>query len=231
MTTLNFVRCLFLLSIAAVMAPAAGQIKRAYKSECGLKDGSKFLMRAPYTYYPLAIGHHGSRTDSVGGWEVYYQGSCGGKSKSPATIQFADQDQADCSKVGKIDGIPVVSNSYLRPDGVWLSPEIIPGKFSISQTSSEQPPHLRARLAQLRAHPTGFHAFVVPRKGRLIYEMALTSFEDKSPDGKIVAVYQAISSDQGAHWSEPVITAEAKIYELGKSEKSQSFAAFPLAKK
>ena len=230
MTTLNCVRYLFLLSIAAVMAPAAGQIKRAYKSECGLKDGSKFLMRAPYTYYPLAIGH-GSRTDSVGGWEVYYQGSRGGKSKSPATIQFADQDQADCSKVGKINDIPVVSNSYLKPNGVWLSPEIIPGKFSISQTRSEQPPHLRDRLAQLHAHPTGFHALVVPRKGRLIYEMALISFEDKSPDGKIVAVYQAISYDQGAHWSEPVITAEAEIYELGKSEKSQSFAAFPLTKK
>ena len=45
----------------------------------------------------------------------------------------------------------------------------------------------------------------------------------------ITAVYQSISTDDGKTWADPIITKEAKIYELGKSILEQSFIARPIS--
>ena len=57
---------------------------------------------------------------------------------------------------------------------------------------------------------------------------------DISPQGKrgdgnltITAVYQSQSKDGGKTWSNPVITTDVKIFELGKSPYAQTSAGFP----
>jgi len=67
----------------------------------------------------------------------------------------------------------------------------------------------------------------------LFYEIALSTYKDENgnslPNGKIVAVYQSTSTDEGKTWSDPIITKDAKIYELGKSTLEQSFIARPIS--
>lgn len=217
-------------SIAALISsPASAQIPRTYTHVCGLKDGSKFLLTVPYKYYPLSRGH--ANTHLVeGDWAVYYIGQGRGKSKAPARVAFNDAKLVDCSEVGKIDGIAIANRTYLKPNGEWFSRALIPDKLALSPTLSEQPAHLRKRLDEIHASPVFNFALVVPRNGRLVYEIALVSFEDNSPDGKVVAVYKSISLDNGRTWTDPSITTDAEIYELGKSEKAQSFAAYSLKK-
>jgi len=214
----------FMAIITCIYFIADGRFRRSYHLICENSDGSQFKLEAKYWYYPFALGHEVQRLMD-GDWEIHYLGVEKRKARiAPAGIHFSDAKMADCSRVGKLDGYPFVRLAYLKEDGEWSSIKI-PKKLYLSPVPAEQPDDVRTALERVNASPRWNFAIVLPKKNRLIYEMPLNSFRDTPGDGQVVAVYKSISLDNGATWQDAVVTTEAEIYELGKSEKAQSFAA------
>lgn len=222
-----FWKCILFFLTSVALSPATGQVTRTYRYNCVVKDGSKFLLSLRYKYYPFAVGHQAKHL-IVGDWAVQYQSVSGKKSAvAPSTVPFSDAKSANCGRVGKIDGIPIVYKSYLMENGKWFSPKLIPFKLFLSSADVEQPPALRKLLDEMDVVPANGGGFVVPRNNRLVYEKPLLRSKAQSDEIEIVAVYKSFSLDQGITWSDPAVTTDAEIYELGKSEEAQSFAAVP----
>jgi hypothetical protein len=70
--------------------------------------------------------------------------------------------------------------------------------------------------------------YVVPLKhhNHLLFEEALTAFKHTSIQSETVLyVYQSTSSDYGKTWSAPIITKDAKLFEIGRLLTEQSWSA------
>lgn len=210
--------------LAAAMAPlAAGAFTRTYVSECHLSDGSKFVLRANYDYNPLA-GH--AAKGPVEDWGIFYKPK--GKfreTRAPQTLPFHGPDNPDCTKLGLINGTPVVYFSFLDKNGKWFSPDRIPD--NVQQATSDNEPGVKQLLETHQLGSLYRVAFVAPVGADIVYETPLLTLRHRTPDGTIVAVMQSMSRDGGKTWSAPEITTKARIYELGKSHLAQSFVGKP----
>ena len=67
------------------------------------------------------------------------------------------------------------------------------------------------------------------KKNRLVYEQPLSK-QTVRPDYKKAfdGVYQSFSTDNGKTWSDPVITTDALIFQMGKRWIDQCFVARPI---
>ncbi|MES2317828.1 MAG: hypothetical protein V4631_10075 [Pseudomonadota bacterium] len=202
-------------------------ITRHYEAHCLAPDGSKFILRAAYDYMPLPLpSGHNSAVSMKSDWKIFYQPLKRGsrRSEAPGAIQFSGPDTMPCEELGVLDGVAVVRMSYLRADGSWFPREHIPAKSTLSATPSELPAAQRQEVEAMGVRPAFLFGLVVPRNGRLVYEQPLLTYVEK-PSGRVKAVYQSVSRDDGKTWSEPVITSNAENFEIGKLLTAQRYAA------
>jgi len=251
------VRALSALCLCFASAVAHASITREDVLECGLPDGSKFVLRSKYEWatIPWPVPHH-SRASKRGSWGVQYRGISGEVSSAPASVHFSgtypEELREVCAYFGMRDGVPLVAHSYLQPSGNWLPiSENFPwDKLDVHFPSEPMTEAKRAALENLRASlppeearkskyaaldaagvrgSTYLFAFILPKHGRLGYEQPLHRADAGYLfDKTFDAVYQSFSDDWGKTWSDPVIATKAEIFEIGKSSIDQCFRARPI---
>jgi hypothetical protein len=118
----------------------------------------------------------------------------------------------------------------LDKDLKWIAGATeVPDKLWLRKTRSEQTSEIRSELQRLQLSPD---LRLTATFGKML--VSEQAFFDISPQGKrkdenltITAVYQSESLDDGKTWSDPIITRNAKIFQLDKSLDAQSFVGFP----
>ncbi len=200
---------------------------RHYEARCRAPDGSVFVLRAQYQTRAITLGQF-AKIHDVQDWDIALEASRrpGRELKAPAHIRFVPGQPPDCSEVGVLDGVPVVSQSFLQGDGSWYRGKDIPLALRPHSGDMHLRTPVREELERLGVSVrTGF-ALLVPRKGRLVYERPLFS-RTASTEGTahVGAVLRSVSIDNGASWSAPVYTTEAELFAIGKPPAGQPFAA------
>ena len=79
-----------------------------------------------------------------------------------------------------------------------------------------------------KEHLRTYDAYVIPlsNDNTFLFEQPLVIFNN--PDvATVLYVYQSLSTDNGKTWSPPVITKDAKLFEIGKLITEQSWSAKP----
>ena len=230
---------LFLAIFAALLViPFFPSIHRSDVLVCGFPDGSRFILTSEYDWYPTAkLFRSAAEEMNRSWWGIKYKDAKGRRSEPPASVSYAGVDIKElrgvCAEAGGVrNKVAMVRFSYLQPNGEWLSKKDFPKqKLSIPYVPSDRPVALRERL-EVAGLPgtTDNYAFVVQdNNARLIYEQPLSRqsggyYYDKTFDG----VYQSLSTDNGKTWSDPVITTNALIFQMGKRWIDQCFVARPI---
>ncbi|CAN7500027.1 hypothetical protein LJR289_003399 [Pseudoduganella sp. LjRoot289] len=216
-----------LVAIAGVLGAfgtAVHAIPREDVLECALPGGARATLTSTYDWSPLAkiIPADVSERLNQEPWQIQFDVN-GGRSKqrAPTSISHVHGVEA-CSRVGVIDGMLIVNMSYLEPSGKWFNNASLPRPLLLTPVTKSQPPVIRAQLQAMGAMPVLDYALIVPRNGRLVYEMALFDIKPGAPRN-VVAVFQSTSADGGANWSEPQITRQAEIYVLDQPPFAQPF--------
>ena len=155
----------------------------------------------------------------------YHYGNRKRGSTAPVKVHFTDPQKVDCSTVGKLDGIPIVHGSFMRPDGSWFDRKMVPDGVRLSEAPAGRPEHVRRVLDELKLSPWNF-SLIIPRRNRLVHEQPLLSFA-LSPHGHVTAVYKSTSGDNGATWSAAQITRDAENFRLGELLEAQGYVASP----
>ncbi len=242
---MNF-KVLVLLSLVVLSQAACGiTIPREEVLECGLPDGSKFVLRAKYDWDPLAQLIPADITERYN--EQNFKVSFYGIKKFRRSIdipieaiehtRLGDSGTAKglCLEFALIRGNAVVyqyiilSNDYAIKE---IKADTLKG---ISITASENSPTVQSKLVAHKLEPlygTSFFGYI---NGRYVHEQGLAEAGQKCDSRAanekqclIVAVSRNISTDNGRTWIGPIITNKAEIFELGKSLREQSFVARPL---
>jgi hypothetical protein len=224
----------FILAVAVLGAwvETAAAIGREDVLECGVADGSKFILRSKYegSMIPLPA-LHSSRETKRESWGAAYQDRPGKLTPIPASVQFAGRRQVGevCANFGMKNGAPLAPFIYRRPDGNWSRQEDFDERLSISVSRLPAGSPVQRQMAAAGITDAAYRfGWVYPDGQRLVYEQPLyrrTGIHSTPID----AVYQAFSSDGGKTWSEGTVTTDAHIFELGKSLVEQSISARPLS--
>jgi hypothetical protein len=215
-------------------------IKREDSLVCGLKDGSRFFLRARYRWDPVAELIPADVTTRYGyGYIVEFHPHKGAIYNLPGTYDYYQG-------MWKSDTTLCL--------GAFVAGEIVYGWGQYFSRSTGAPiplpdPPVSFQTLQDAVHPhtvsfehTNSTQELVPisqaasaSASRIVYElsMAESSSYCKTAETKykcpILAVYKTISLDNGKTWSESVVTTRAEIFELGKSIEGQSFVGHPLS--
>jgi len=229
------IKKLLIWIVILALLRAAWEFPMKDELECGLPDGSKFVLTSTYNYSLIAahlMPHAQSVSERTDYRISYYDGEGRRLDLAPAGVGYSYGEK--CSYVGMIQGTPIVEGSYRKKEGGWFDTELTPYALYLSGTPSEQPEKIRIQLKHLGLSPEALlDGNILPIGKTLVNEQGLVTYKDEYgntlPDGKIVAVYQSTSNDDGKTWSEPIITKDVKIYELGKSTYEQSFIARPIS--
>ena len=141
--------------------------------------------------------------------------------------------ELDCLGSGKRDGRVFWRNGFEDTKNRMIKfvfPPAKPDQIAIDTLPSpSEAPHLRDRLAELKSHEFVHSlrtAMVVPLDERqLLLEEPLTTLRHPDyPTNTVLYVLQSMSRDFGRTWTEPVVTNDAKLYEIGRTLKEQSWA-------
>lgn len=230
------------LAMLAATAPLAWAvtITRHDVLECAVKGGGRFVLRAKYKWEPLAElipADVRTRDYDDGGFRVRYVDVRGRRSaEAPNGIGYRgglrDSNAGSyCRDVGFLRNHPVVGHNFLRADGTWfaMDGESWPKKLILRDSPKEQKEPFRSQLASRILSP--YVSIFFPIGQHVVFEKSLVDDnpEHKRKDGNlnITAVFQSFSSDNGKTWSDPVITTDAKIFELGKALDEQSWVGYP----
>lgn len=232
---------LVILGLSSLVAvPIFGQtIPRSYELQCSFNDDSKLLLKQHYTWNALAAMLPADvTTTEYTNYQVRFINKNGKKSdwlKNSGSFGSGIPNdligaQMVCSNVSIIDNRVFYGINYLDEKMQWKeSPSTWPSAFYLKIPAAEQPEAVRDQLNNRQLSPSSVESIVFGK--RVIYEQSLV---DMSPQGKrkdgnlnITAVYQSESSDEGKTWTAPIITTDAKIFELGKSLDAQSFVGLP----
>lgn len=137
---------------------------------------------------------------------------------------------------GKKDGYPFLDASYISPAQnefveVGWEKKIRPwGLLDGSTTEIKRKLKERIATEELKI---GMVA-AVPIPPRVVLEVSLTQSGSRclSQPWKstcpVISVFKYVSPDGGMTWHDPVIAADAEIFELGRSVHDQSFIARPI---
>jgi hypothetical protein len=203
--------------------------------ECGLPDGSKFILRSQYDWSPVPLPMvHSSRETNRGGWVPSYQDKSGKVVPVPFTIPYSGNSKPveACAYFGMKNGAPLAPFSFRRADGSWFLAKDFPrGALDIHVDRVDDASPLRQELQRAGIKSEAYRfGWLYQDGGEVIYEKPLhrtdTGYVYSIP---IDAVFQARSSDGGGKWSEGHVTADARIFELGRGWIEQSIRARPVS--
>jgi hypothetical protein len=97
-------------------------------------------------------------------------------------------------------------------------PKAIPG-------STEQTPEIRSFMRKESLYAQNRYVIPLGNDESLLFEQALTASENSlAPARTVLYVYQSISNDYGKTWSTPILTKEAKLFEVGRLLTEQSWS-------
>lgn len=222
------------------LSHSAHAIKREDVLECGLPDGSKFVLRSEYNWNWIPLpAIHSSRVTNRGSWVSQYVDASGKKSLPKVTVHYSgianpDALRGACAGFGMLNGVSLAGFTHLQKNGSWFSlADFQWGKLRLDFTDKLETrnPTLQSMMdsAGIKVGIWRF-AHTLPVDGRLVFEQLL-SRADRGyiHDFRIDAVYQSFSTDNGKTWSDPIITTDAKILEIGKPWSRQSFIARPIS--
>jgi hypothetical protein len=228
---------LFVLYAVSNLAQAIG---REDVLECGLPDGSKFVLRSKYDYSLIPLpAIHSSRVTNRGSWAAEYVDPLGHKSRPGASVHFSgigntNQIRGVCAYFGMIHGVPIAAFTHMKKNGDWFSLADFPWS-KLRVDVGYEPDTLSAALrpvmekAGIKGSISGF-GHTISEGGQLMFEHLLSrTNRGYLYDRKVDAVYQSFSTDNGKTWSDPIVTTDAKIFEIGKSWLEQSFIARPIS--
>jgi hypothetical protein len=213
----------------------ASAITRTDVLECGVSDGSKFVLRSKYKWFglPVPVGPS-SRESGRTGWKVSYSDKAGKVTAVDAGVDYVGELPKSlaeaCAYFGMKQGVALGPFTLRRADGSWVSPQSLPLKrldVTVDGTTGDAMAQQAMQQAGIVSVPFNFG--MIHRVGnRMVFEKPLhrsVGYMFKTP---ISAVYQSWSVDDGKTWSEAKVTTDAQIFELGRGWIEQSFIARPL---
>lgn len=199
---------------------------------CELASGDKFLLRATSMFSNNARytpGHAAERINQAPYTAEFIKKGVSTSSIAPTWIPYKGKSkhvhENACGRVGVYNGIPLVPFSYLMANGRWFNIELIPEKLYLSPALKYQPPEIRQKLEELNISPDLRYAFVIPTQHELVYEAPL--FRIIGEREVVTHVYKAFSVDQGKNWTNPIITDQSNLFDIGRSRLEQRFIARP----
>jgi hypothetical protein len=125
-----------------------------------------------------------------------------------------------------------VNRYCLNGKGRWIrvsdSEHIkLPGKLLLSGHNDTLAEPIRSEMKKRQLSSILDMSRTLPVGKKLVHEQLLFDMSSagtrKDGNSNITAVYQSESQDGGRTWSAPMITTDAKLFELGKSLDAQSF--------
>jgi hypothetical protein len=224
-----------LLGLLLLCSASAQAVTRADVLECGLPDGSKFILHSQYDWSPVPLPMvHGSRETNRGGWVPSYQDKSGKVVPVPFTLTYSgiSKPVEACAYFGMKNGAPLAPFSFRRADGSWFLAKDFPrGTLDIHVDRVDHASPLRQELQNAGIKSEAYRFGWLYQDGNdVIYEKPLhrtdTGYVYSIP---IDAVFQARSSDGGGKWSEGHVTTNARIFELGRGWIEQTIRARPLS--
>ncbi|QAU34678.1 hypothetical protein [Janthinobacterium sp. 17J80-10] len=228
-----------LLGVLSIISNASAAVTRHDVLECGLSDGSKFILRSAYEFslVPLPL-RHASRESNRKDWEPTYWRPGKDPIEVPRTVRYSSKANLHalkgvCSHFGLVNGHPIIGASYLKDDGTWFYREDFPWKklqVEIQSMRNDLTPTQSKQLQNAGIKRTSGISLLAPKNTRLVWEQPLQRKLEGYEYAVIVdAVYQAFSEDGGKTWSEPIVTTKAELFEIGKPWCEQSFLAKPIS--
>lgn len=225
----HFIRIAALLTVSTTLSACA--IKRQDVIECGLPDGSSFVLRAKYNWHPTSkfIPEAAERTNHTGFIEYYKdpisRQEIGAISDRQYLNTYKDVQVAAnyCSVYGLINKVPYSTlTGYKAPSDDHFTSMTYDRSLFYSPALGGTPPlQVREALERLDAGYGG--SAIIWRPDRLVVEKLVVN--RKSPPFRGIAVYRVESRDGGQTWTNPHITTEAEAFELGKTYDEQCFIA------
>ena len=214
--------------------------------KCHFPDGSYTEYKERYKWYfylealPVIVNTRGN-LDSISKY-VDPQGKIDDEGLA--------SDNSDCIGIGKRNGRLFSRSGFENADGQWVAhssrfngtegwgrwedfPKVLSRHLpkSLGQPFGEAgPPTENQEFLKNEYLSTGNGTYVLPLENdsTFLFEQALTAREHPgSPFRTILYVYQSLSTDNGKTWSPPVITKDAKLFEIGKLITEQSWSAKP----
>jgi hypothetical protein len=231
-------RSVFLMLLMATSLQACA-IERHDVLECGLPDGSKFVLKAAYDWSPLAKIIPGDVAERINeqGMSVEFEFHGGRREKIPGSFEKSQFQQAGkpeqlCSRAGVIHNTIVGWGSFRKDTGEVI--DVPPLPDDLRPSVQENVPSIKTLLTRIDGEFVSTKYFI---DGDLIvYESAFAKrdcgvkrvgyFPNPCP---IVLVISTVSHDGGLQWSVPILTSEPKIFEIGRSVLEQSFIARPIS--
>ncbi len=203
---------------------------------CSLPGGSSFVLRSEYDWsmIPLPLYHH-SRESERTGWGIEYIGGKGSRSQVKGWIEYHGKSPEAlahaCAHVGAKFGKPLAPFTFQLRNGSWSSLASFPmNDLDVRMPmTGETPSPAQQRLSAAGIVATVHHFGLISQyEGRLIYEKplyrAVTGTVDSAPFG---AVWQSYSDDGGKSWAAPIVSNDAKIFDIGRGWAMQEYRALP----
>lgn len=161
--------------LLAGVATAAQAIPRKDVLECALPNGGRATLTARYEWSPLAeiIPADLSKRLNQESWQIRFEASGGRDAQHPPRSIPHSAGVEACSHIGIVDGVLLVSGSYLEPGRKWFDDALLPSKLLLYPATKSQPPEIRAQLQAIGAMPVLSYSLVLPRSGRLVFERPL----------------------------------------------------------
>jgi len=226
-----------LITVALLLSAtlSACSIRKHDEIECGLPDGSSFILRSSYDWYPLArfVPHAAERLNSTG-FSTYYRPArggaeihaAGGLSRSEIMPKYNDLDYLArlCALHGMINGVPYrLANHYMPPGTIDF--ESINSKHELFRALIFDSKNDQTQFKDVEELGWRFdHYTMIWRPNLLVMEKSLIAKDAPHP-APVIGAYRIESHDGGQTWGNPHLTREPEVFELGKPATEQCFVA------
>jgi hypothetical protein len=207
-------------------------------AKCGFPDGSYFEFKSRYKwlFYAEMIPH--AQTMTYFDARYKYVDRYSRVQENIGFIGNGVNPHSACQLAGKIGEVAFSADAFQDNKGRWHQfvrtdehgriTEIKKYPKKIATTSDNQEVVMREFLKKNYLFANSY-SFIFPldaSANSLLFEQPLTAFNHPSlPSDTVLYVYQSTSSDSGKTWTNPVITAKAKLFEIGKETTKQSWSA------
>jgi hypothetical protein len=217
------------------LSNVAEAVIREDKLVCGLPDGSSFVLRSEYNWSPIPLPvYHHSRESEPTGWSFSFRSRQGKTNQLEGGADFHGKDKLAlehaCAHVGAKAGVPLAPFTFQRTDGSWNSTALFPmHELDVDLSTANDETRRRMERAGIEWALIHF-GLILPHGKQLIFEKPL----HRARIGTVFikpfdAVLQSVSEDGGKTWSAPIVTEDARIFEIGKGWIEQSFRARPVS--